>query len=47
MDVEQVIVEILKAVGVYEKARKIIGSDEELARMFNEEFEQLILKVGG
>jgi len=45
--VEQVIIEILKSVGIYEKAKRIIGSDAELVRLFDEDFQQLISKVGG
>lgn len=44
---EQVIIEILKSVGIYEKAKRIIGSDAELVRLFDEDFQQLISKVGG
>jgi len=44
---EQVIVEILQAVGVYDGAREKVSSDEELVRLFDEDFEQLIQKVGG
>ena len=46
MNVEQAIIEILKSVGIYERARRIIGSDVELAKLFDEDFEQLISKIG-
>jgi len=42
---EAVIVEILQAVGVYDKAREKVNSDAELVRMFQDEFDGLILKV--
>jgi len=45
MEVEQAIVEILKSVGVYERAREIIGSDAELIRLFDQDFEQLVEQV--
>ena len=44
---EQVVIEILKTVGVYERAKQIIGSDAELVRLFDEDFEQLIHRVEG
>ena len=47
MSKEQVIVEILQMVGIYDKAREKVSSDSELARLFDQDFEQLIKKVGG
>ena len=47
MSKEQVILQVLKSVGVYEQAREKVSSDEELAKMFDEDFQQLISKVGG
>ena len=44
---QQAIIEILKSVGVYQQAREKVGSDEELARLFDEDFEKLIQKIGG
>ena len=44
---EQVIIEILISLGIYEKARRLVSSDEELARLFNGNFQELISKVGG
>ncbi len=42
---EQVIIQILKSVGVYERAKRIVGSDAELVRLFNEDFEKLVEQV--
>jgi len=45
MDQEAVILEILQAVGVYDKARERVSSDAELARMFVQDFGELIQLV--
>ncbi|MDZ7699908.1 MAG: hypothetical protein U5R49_24275 [Deltaproteobacteria bacterium] len=42
---EQLIVEILRAVGVYGEARKLVDSDERLAELFQNDFEELIRLV--
>jgi len=42
---EQVIIEILKSVGAYEKAREKVGSDAELVRLFDQDFDELIQLV--
>jgi hypothetical protein len=42
---EAVIVEILQAVGVYDGVKKKVTSDEELARLFDQDFEELIRLV--
>ena len=42
---EQVIVEILKQVGVYQQAREKVGSDAELVRLFDQNFDELIQLV--
>ena len=42
---EQVIVEILKAVGVYEQAREKVSSDRELVELFDQGFDELIQLV--
>ena len=39
---EQVIVEILKEVGVYEQAKRKVSSDKELADLFVNRFEDLV-----
>ena len=45
---EQAIIEILKSVGVYEKARETVGSDAELVDLFQNDFYELIQKaIGG
>jgi len=43
---EQAIIEILKSVGVYQQARKLVSSDVELVRLFKEDFEELIHRAG-
>ena len=47
MSKEQVIVQILKSVGVYEQAREKVSSDRELVELFDQDFQTLILKCGG
>ena len=47
MSKEEVIIDILQSVGIYEKARKLVSSDTELARMFHQDFFELIAKIGG
>jgi len=47
MSKEQVILQVLREVGILEQARKLVSSDQELARLFDQDFEQLIKKVGG
>jgi len=47
MSKEQVILQVLRDAGVYQQAREKVESDEELVRLFDQDFEQLILKVGG
>jgi len=47
MSEKEVILQVLRDVGIYEQARRLVSSDEELARLFDEDFQQLILKVGG
>jgi hypothetical protein len=42
---EAVILEILRAVGVYDRARERVHSDAELARLFDQEFDRLISLV--
>ena len=39
------IVEILKNVGVYERSRSEVSSDQELAILFDQDFDQLIEQV--
>ncbi len=39
---EQAILEILKEVGVYDQARKAVSSDEELIRLFHNDFGELV-----
>lgn len=36
-----IILSILKALGIYDRAREKFDSDEALARMFNENFDEL------
>ena len=47
MSKEQVILQVLRDAGVYERVREKVSSDEELTRLFDEDFQQLILKIGG
>ena len=42
---EQEIVEILQAVGVYEQVRRKVSSDAELVRLFDQDFEKLVEQV--
>lgn len=42
---EQAIIEILKSVGVYQQARERVDSDQELATMFDQNFDELIQLV--
>ena len=42
MSKEQVVLQVLRDAGVYEKARKLVSSDAELARMFDSQFDELI-----
>ena len=41
----KVIVDILKKVGIYERVREKVGSDADLVRLFNQNFDELILLV--
>lgn len=45
INLERVIMEILQAVGVYEDARRKVSSDQELATMFDQNFDELIRLV--
>ena len=38
------IIEILKSIGIYDRARKKFHSDEALARMFDQDFDGLLKK---
>ncbi|MFH1628479.1 MAG: hypothetical protein ABIE47_07115 [Pseudomonadota bacterium] len=42
---EQAIIEILKSVGVYDRAREKVSSDAELVRLFDEDFDELVRQV--
>jgi len=42
---EQVIIEILRSLGIYESIRKKVSSDQELIRMFDSQFDELIQLV--
>jgi hypothetical protein len=42
MNVEQAVIEILQAVGVYGPARERVGSDKDLVEMFCDRFEDLV-----
>ena len=42
---EQMILEILRAVGIYEEARKLVDSDAQLATLFDRNFEELVRLV--
>ncbi len=42
---EQVIIEILQSVGVYEDAKRKVGSDAELVELFDQDFNELIRLV--
>ncbi|MDZ7699504.1 MAG: hypothetical protein U5R49_22060 [Deltaproteobacteria bacterium] len=44
---EQVIVEILSDIGIYEQVREKVSSDGELVELFQNDFEQLIKRCGG
>ena len=44
---EQVVIEILKEIGVYQQAREKVDSDQELVDLFHNHFDELIKKVGG
>jgi len=39
---EQAVIEILQAVGVYGSARERVGSDKDLVEMFCDQFEDLV-----
>ena len=47
MNKEQVILQVLRGVGILDRVREKVGSDAELVRLFDEDFEQLIKKLGG
>ena len=42
MKMEQAVIEILQAVGVYGSARERVGSDKDLVEMFCDQFEDLV-----
>jgi hypothetical protein len=42
MKMEQAVIEILQAVGVYDSAREKVGSDKDLVEMFCDRFEDLV-----
>ena len=46
MSEEEIILQVLRDAGVYERIREKVKDDSELVRLFDEDFEQLILKVG-
>lgn len=39
---ERTILEILRAIGIYEEARRLVDSDAQLAELFERDFEELI-----
>ena len=45
LELEHVIIEILKEVGVYQQVKEKIPSDAELTRLFAKDFEKLIEQV--
>ena len=45
MDVEQVILQVLRDVGIYERVREKVNNDAELARLFDQDFEKLVEQV--
>jgi len=47
MSKEQVILQVLRDAGIYERIRERVNSDAELVRLFDEDFQHLISKVGG
>ncbi|MBC8466691.1 MAG: hypothetical protein H8D55_02520 [Deltaproteobacteria bacterium] len=42
MSKEQVILQVLREAGIYQQAREKVSSDAELARLFDEDFENLM-----
>ena len=42
-----IIIGILKAIGIYDRARARFESDEDLAKMFHEDFDELVLMFSG
>ena len=45
MSKEQVILQVLRDVGVYQQARRLVSSDAELAKLFDQDFQKLIEQV--
>ena len=45
MSKEQVILQVLKDTGIYERIKEKVGSDEELAMLFDQGFDELIQLV--
>lgn len=47
MHMEEIILQVLRDVGIYERARRLVSSDSELVELFVNRFDELIAKVGG
>lgn len=45
MSKEQVILQVLRDAGIYEHVRERVSSDQELARLFDQNFDELIQLV--
>ena len=45
MSKEQVILQVLRDARIYERVREKVSSDEELARLFDQDFQKLIEQV--
>ncbi|MBL6978161.1 MAG: hypothetical protein ISR61_04370 [Desulfobacteraceae bacterium] len=45
MTTEQAILEVLRTVGVYQEAREQVNSDQELTRLFDRDFSELVRLV--
>ena len=45
MSKEQVILQVLREAGILERVRERVGSDAELVRLFDQDFEKLVEQV--